>query len=1252
MKSNQDMVSKMQDKISSLVKQRQDNMARQESQAQMLSGLETRERSFSMPGDLKQLKVRIDSSENIPKSCNETALPSRMTLNNRISNYQQNTNTSPRIGVQDNNRDPPERGRSPRGMSYTSPLENSCDNNKKPSYNNQGGSFQGRSRYDKAANMSKFSPHSSSVQNTSTSPRQNTSPRGYNNKSPRSMQNDRSPKSVHRDNHSNDRNRSNFQNDRKNNHSNERNRNFQNDRRDNYSRDQNSNKEFSNFRNDRRGNHSNDRNQTKEFSNFRNNITPHPTGGNSNAHQFRNNNSSRSPGYSVNTGSNHKQSVNSNGQFRNQRSPADNRNPNENRNVNFPQNKNTEYQTSQEKKSSSHFHSNMPLNSQQAGLMNTSQESHVNVSVPPPGYCPSQNIQNTISGPPLQQIQNNHMDRNSHKFGQQLNEPPQYRDPRMQIGGNQVDGCQMPLQPSVDIHFPPSSQGNAGITNPPLNSNQFANDFSSSTPGPTHGIHIKGSIQPPNFPAAREAAMISCQDSTLISNPGMSNIRTNQSMQFDRQNVHTEFGYQGQENVIQSHMMLNENPQLKRHMPSSIMHNIPEKIANLNQNEEQVNFYNPPKPVGFYRELNNSGNAPQYEPTKTESPEKDQLVNTLYTQCADLVSKESDKKTLENIFDILNIETCVGKSQPEALKKDEKQIDKPAMMKPKVKAQIKGKPNLMLKDKAKMPVKQKQKPSQLTSKNLNLKNRTQKPKAMDVQSASGDDGRFSPASSCSSDVFAQPNSNMKFEGRTLLKGSVAPRHIPKNLIPKYKGQKQIDPRKKFTKQTHPIDLPMPPFFIEFVATTRFTKKSDLKSPANKTMDDVKANPVSIKDTTGKPHSDTPTSDNVVSSSDNNNNVPTSVNIESIPPALDTSQPVDKQVVGIIDAFFKSLKSEERVAIAKSFTGEQLLPNQTTEPTSTTPTLDEHMVGHSQQYPQPGLIVGQCQLNPPLYGSQQDVHSTTHQPLYNISDSRSEDALDAECEKFIADARKAVDERLNTIQAQAQRTSVRSRSPRLVQSPTPRKQVNIPYEKVSLGRSRDPRRSKVHGIEYPSTSRRQSLSPPNLNNNRALILSGRKSRHRDRRNEHFRRSRSSSSSRSGSRCSSRSNSRSRQRKTNDWKEKEIVVSEVIRGGNVMSVERRQITRRRRGDIGNSYFMDSRDSRRLQSSSSHRRHRDGISSALQLVDDFQNNVASHRGMELQLSPRPYLEFPSSPDSHYRDSASRSRDSHRSPRERILL
>ncbi|XP_060071811.1 uncharacterized protein LOC132551653 [Ylistrum balloti] len=192
------------------------------------------------------------------------------------------------------------------------------------------------------------------------------------------------------------------------------------------------------------------------------------------------------------------------------------------------------------------------------------------------------------------------------------------------------------------------------------------------------------------------------------------------------------------------------------------------------------------KPTGFYKEiLKESRETSQNEKEETE------LVSTLLTQCQAMAQKDDDKQALHTIFNIIHQE-----------------MGHQSFLPPSEKNKISSTAHV---------------PSQTRS--------------TSEVSWGSDEPKFSPASS-SPDAASRQNGNNRFEGRTLLKGGVKPRHIPKTLINKQDDDPPKDPRSVKDLKTKSAlarkmkDLPLPPFFIEFVATKKYDKKKSIETKVN------------------------------------------------------------------------------------------------------------------------------------------------------------------------------------------------------------------------------------------------------------------------------------------------------------------------------------------------------------------------------------------------------------------------------------
>ncbi|XP_033752672.1 uncharacterized protein LOC117336290 [Pecten maximus] len=181
------------------------------------------------------------------------------------------------------------------------------------------------------------------------------------------------------------------------------------------------------------------------------------------------------------------------------------------------------------------------------------------------------------------------------------------------------------------------------------------------------------------------------------------------------------------------------------------------------------------KPTGFYQEIANETSG-----TGQNEKEETELVSTLLTQCQAMAQKDDDRQALNTIFNIIHQEMGHQTLQT-AVKNNISSTD--------------------------------HMPEQTRS----------------TSDSYGDDARFSPTSS-SPDAASKLGGNIRFEGRTLLKGGVKPRHIPKTLVNKQDDDPPRDPRPEKDGKSKPLqarkmkDLPLPPFFIEFVATEKFGKK--------------------------------------------------------------------------------------------------------------------------------------------------------------------------------------------------------------------------------------------------------------------------------------------------------------------------------------------------------------------------------------------------------------------------------------------
>ncbi|XP_069122783.1 uncharacterized protein [Argopecten irradians] len=190
------------------------------------------------------------------------------------------------------------------------------------------------------------------------------------------------------------------------------------------------------------------------------------------------------------------------------------------------------------------------------------------------------------------------------------------------------------------------------------------------------------------------------------------------------------------------------------------------------------------KPTGFYQEIVSETSGP-----RQNEKEETELVSTLLTQCQAMAQKDDDRQALNTIFNIIHKEM--------------------------------GHQNFQT------PVKSK---SKVCSSDL----MRDKPRTVSETSLYIDEAKFSPTSS-SPDASKQ-NGSMRFEGRTLLKGGVKPRHIPKTVVNKQDDDPPRDPRPGRDCKSKPArkmkDLPLPPFFIEFVATEKFGKKKKVEAKLN------------------------------------------------------------------------------------------------------------------------------------------------------------------------------------------------------------------------------------------------------------------------------------------------------------------------------------------------------------------------------------------------------------------------------------
>ncbi|XP_021351046.1 uncharacterized protein LOC110448887 [Mizuhopecten yessoensis] len=189
------------------------------------------------------------------------------------------------------------------------------------------------------------------------------------------------------------------------------------------------------------------------------------------------------------------------------------------------------------------------------------------------------------------------------------------------------------------------------------------------------------------------------------------------------------------------------------------------------------------KPTGFYQEIANESSG--MTATIHKEKEETELVSTLLTQCQAMAQKDDDRQALHTIFNIIQQEMGHQPFQASSVRSKIPSTD--------------------------------YKPEQTQS--------------FSDASMNGDDAKFSPTSS-SPDAASKQNGNIRFEGRTLLKGGVKPRHIPKTLVNRQDDDPPRDPRPVKVCKKQPLtarkmkDLPLPPFFIEFVATEKFGKKND------------------------------------------------------------------------------------------------------------------------------------------------------------------------------------------------------------------------------------------------------------------------------------------------------------------------------------------------------------------------------------------------------------------------------------------